>query len=108
MLRCPDMPSSSMLGRPLGMTLCASAASGHELLKLFGYSAATVPTQLLGFSALRGHVSFCRREEFEQRKKQAEDLRIARLNRKSKRLASVGKSYTDSPLLEVGALTPLV
>lgn len=76
--------------------------SGPKLLQLLGYSAATIPEQLPGSLTKHECFSFCRREEFEQRKKQAEDLRIARLNRKSKRLASVGKSYADSPLLEVG------
>ncbi|KAK9806230.1 hypothetical protein WJX72_006501 [[Myrmecia] bisecta] len=47
-----------------------------------------------------GNGEIIRREEFEERKKAAEDLRLARLNKKSKRLASAGKALEGFPLLQ--------
>ncbi len=42
-----------------------------------------------------------RREEFEQRKAAADAARLARLNKKPKKLASQGKNVEGYPLLEV-------
>lgn len=42
-----------------------------------------------------------RREEFTQRKQAAEELQLARLNTKAKRMASAGKKFDGLPVLQV-------
>lgn len=48
-----------------------------------------------------GNGEVIRREEFAQRKQAAEDLQLARLNTKAKRLASAGKKFDGYPVLQV-------
>lgn len=49
---------------------------------------------------VRGNGEVIKREEFEARKEAAEQARLARLNKKPKRLASQGKAVEDFPLLQ--------
>ena len=48
-----------------------------------------------------GNGEVIRREEFAQRKQAAEELQLARLNTKAKRLASAGKKFDGYPVLQV-------
>ena len=48
-----------------------------------------------------GNGEVIRREEFAQRKQAAEELQLARLNTKAKRLASAGKKFDGYPILQV-------
>ena len=48
-----------------------------------------------------GNGEVIRREEFTQRKQAAEELQLARLNTKAKRLASAGKKFDGLPVLQV-------
>ena len=48
-----------------------------------------------------GNGEVIRREEFVQRKQAAEELQLARLNTKAKRLASAGKKFDGLPVLQV-------
>ena len=48
-----------------------------------------------------GNGEVIRREEFAQRKQAAEELQVARLNTKAKRLASAGKKFDGYPILQV-------
>lgn len=48
-----------------------------------------------------GNGEVIRREEFVQRKHAAEELQLARLNTKAKRLAGAGKKFDGMPVLQV-------
>lgn len=48
-----------------------------------------------------GNGEVIRREEFIQRKQAAEELQLARLNTKAKRMASAGKKFDGLPVLQV-------
>ncbi len=50
-----------------------------------------------------GNGEVIRREEFAQRKQAAEELQLARLNTKAKRLASAGKKFDGLPVLQVSS-----
>lgn len=52
-------------------------------------------------SRYHGNGEVIRREEFAQRKQAAEELQLARLNTKAKRLASAGKKFDGYPILQV-------
>ena len=54
-----------------------------------------------------GNGEVIRREEFAQRKQAAEELQLARLNTKAKRLASAGKKFDGYPILQVSEATTL-
>ncbi len=51
-----------------------------------------------------GNEEILPREEFEARKKVAEDLRISKLVKKTHKLAHIGKDLAGFPLLQVGML----
>ncbi|KAL3159100.1 hypothetical protein ABBQ32_011097 [Trebouxia sp. C0010 RCD-2024] len=51
-------------------------------------------------SRYHGNGEVIRREEFAQRKQAAEELQLARLNTKAKRLASAGKKFDGYPILQ--------
>ena len=56
----------------------------------------------LGACSYHGNEEILPREEFEARKKAAEELRVSRLTKKTHRLAHMGKDLTGCPLLQAG------